>query len=461
MYRHFQLFDALAMAIAFGLIHNLIITLPPQHGKSEFWSRYFTAWYLGVFPDNRVVLSSYEAGFAASWGEKARRVIEDHGPDIFQVGVSQSTHAKDDWSIEGHEGGMVTAGVGGALTGRGADLGIVDDPIKNAEEAFSKAHKDKIMDWWDSTFCSRIHDSGVKIVMATRWAEDDLVGRLIKLAKAGKEKWVIIELPAIAEKNEKITVGEYTWTRKKGEVLCPQLYSLKTMIERKGKTSTYWWETLYQGKPFSRDGGHLKPEWFAAIDDVPTAYLKCRAWDLAASESPTAKRTAGTLMVRSVKDDYCVANVVFGRWSPGKRNRFIKRIAELDGRDVPIVIEQEGGSGGIAQVDELIRLLDGWTVYRVSAATGGSKVLRVDAMAGQAELGRITLRRAPWNEEFRGEAKTFPGGKTIDIIDAAAHGYNWLAAQDPPTEIPENYDPTKGADERGLFNQGIGAGRVF
>jgi predicted phage terminase large subunit-like protein len=444
--------------LAFSEILNLIVTVPPQHGKSDYWSRYFTAWYLGTFPDKRVAFCSYAGNYARSWGLKTRRVIEAKGQELFGISCASDSHKADDFSIAGKEGGMITAGVDGSLTGRGADLGIVDDPIKNHAEAFSLAHKNKIWDWWDSTFGSRIHEGAKKVVIATRWAEDDLTGRLLELKKKGLEHWTVVNLPALAEEDESL----FGFTRKKGEALCPEIYSQATLEARKKKTAPFWWATMYQGAPFVRDGDHFKRDWFRKTDELAVPFLKCRSWDLAASENPKAKRTAGMLVSRSTLETYCIENAVKGRWAPGRRNKIIKRIAQLDGYDVPILIEQEPASGGIAQVDEIKRMLPGWTVYSINASTEGSKILRADALSGQAELGFISMKRAPWNEDFLDEAAAFPGGPTIDMIDAAANGYNWLAAQDGPTEIPDDYDSMSGSDGR-LFS-GAGtptSGRIF
>ena len=164
IFRHLALFNRIALEIAAGHIHNVLIECPPQHGKSEFWSRYFPAWFLGAFPDRRVILASYGENYARSWGRRARDVIEEHGQELFNISIRQDSHKADDWSIAGHEGGMITAGVGGSITGRRGDVAIVDDPIKNHIEAMSKVRKDEVWDWWDSTLNTRLSEHAAKIV---------------------------------------------------------------------------------------------------------------------------------------------------------------------------------------------------------------------------------------------------------------------------------------------------------
>jgi hypothetical protein len=180
----------------------IVIEAPPRHGKSEFTSKWLPAWHAGIFPDKRVILTSYEATFARKWGREARSILEEHG-HRFGVRIDPAHSAVNDWGIAGHAGGMNTSGIGGPLTGRGADLLIVDDPIKNAEESLSQTVRDAHWDWWQSTASTRIEPGGIAIVMATRWHSDDLSGRLLQ-ASAGGEGIALthIHLPAIAERDE-------------------------------------------------------------------------------------------------------------------------------------------------------------------------------------------------------------------------------------------------------------------
>jgi hypothetical protein len=177
---------------------RLILTVPPRHGKSELVSKYFPAWFLGVYRNRRIILAGYEASFAASWGRKARTLLESHG-DMFGVQVDQKSSASDAWNIKGAEGGMQTAGVGGPITGKGADVLIIDDPIKNYEEAHSETFREKTWDWFTSTAYTRLEPNGTVILVQTRWHEDDLAGRIIRDMK--HEKWRVINFPALADVN--------------------------------------------------------------------------------------------------------------------------------------------------------------------------------------------------------------------------------------------------------------------
>jgi predicted phage terminase large subunit-like protein len=446
LYRHLALFNAIALAIAGGEIRNLIIEIPPQHGKSSFWSQYFPAWYIGTFPEKRVVLGSYEAGYASSWGRKCRNVLEEFGLELFGIELSQDSHAADDWSVDGHRGGMVTAGVEGPLSGRSADLAIVDDPIKNAEEAASNTRRAHIKDWWDSVLSTRLSKDGVRVVLMTRWDERDLVGQILEGAtKTGDftcvtpagEEWTVIRLPAIAEEDE--NWPRWGWKRAKGEALCPELFPLEELEKRQKTLLDFWWATLYQQRPFPREGGQIKALWFKAVEKLPELDYVVRSWDPAASSNKSAKQTAGVRLGRrgaGEQREYYITDIKADWWESGDRDQEIRHTAETDGKGVHVTIEQEPGSGGKSQAEAIARRLDGWGVTIVVASSEGGKVLRADPLASAAKGGRVFYLKAAWNEKFLEQIRSFPGGKLIDMVDAAAEGFNWLSEQPDPLILP-------------------------
>lgn len=441
IFRHISLYNRIALALAAGVLSNVIINVQPQTGKSEFWSQMFPTWHLGTFPEQRVVLASYGEGYAAKWGRNCRDLLELYGQKLFNVSVRQDTRAADEWNLLGHRGGMVTAGVGGPLTGQPADLGIIDDPIKDHDEAASQTRKDKVFDWYDAVFSSRFGQAGKKVILMTRWATDDLVGRILERAGQTGEDWKVIRLPAIAEEDE--NWPELNWKRAKGDVLCPELYNLATMQKREKNTLPFWFATLYQQRPYPREGGEFKSSWFQIVDEVPKLWSTCRSWDLAASEDKRNAQTAGVKMgFRGVAEDreYYVTDVIADHWLSGPRDKEIKQAAQVDGRGVPVLVEQEPGSGGKAQAEAIVRKLDGFTVKIVIAGSEGSKLLRADPLASAAHAGRVFLKRAPWNEKFLEQVRRFPGGKPIDIIDSAAQGYNHLAGIEEIV-LPSDYNP--------------------
>lgn len=453
MHRHLALFNRISLAIAGALLagtgFNLIVNIQAQIGKSDFWSKYFPAWVIGTFKDKCIALSSYEASFAQDKGRAVRDLIEQHGPEVFGITVRQDKRAADNWEIQDLEtgeyrrGGMVTCGVGGPLTGRPADIGIIDDPIKNNEEAASESHLEKIHDWYQSVFSTRFKEGGVKIVVMTRWSHKDLVARIKDSAKTSGEEWVEINLPAIAEADE--DWPQWGWRRAKGDVVCPDMYSKDTMEKRRKVTLPFWWATMYLQQPYPREGGQFKSSWFPIVAEVPKLDMECRSWDLAGTEDKSAAQTAGVRIGYRQngpeREDrvYFITDIIADWWNGGTRDKEIKQTAETDGRNLKVLVEQEPGSGGKIQAEAIVRKLDGWSTHITVAGSEGSKQLRADPLGSAAFAGKVFLKKADWNEKFLEQIRRFPGGKPIDMVDGAAQGYNWLASTAGPIRIPTGY----------------------
>ncbi len=165
----------------------LLVAVPPRHGKSTLISRFTPAWYLGTFPERRVMLASYEADFAAHWGMRARDLLEEHGPALFGVGVSRAIEKCADAGTSTAAAAEWSASASAApITGRGAHLMIIDDPVKNAEQAMSEVIRERQWDWWQATARSRLEPGALVVVLMTRWHEADLGGRLIAASESGE-----------------------------------------------------------------------------------------------------------------------------------------------------------------------------------------------------------------------------------------------------------------------------------
>lgn len=188
-------------ALERGAIKRLIIMLPPRHGKSEMSSVHFPAWYLGRNPDKRVIACSYASALARRFSRRARNMFSMHDWP-FDARPASDMASVDAWDIEGSKGGYIAAGVGGPITGAGCDLLIVDDPVKNAEEAYSETYRESTWDWYRSTAYTRLEPSGGVLAIGTRWHQDDLIGRLCVQADTGEEEWVKIQLPALSDSVE-------------------------------------------------------------------------------------------------------------------------------------------------------------------------------------------------------------------------------------------------------------------
>lgn len=407
-----------------GQYKGIIFSVPPRHGKSFLVSHYTPAWYLGSFPEKHVAVASYEADFAATWGKRAREVLELRGEEVFNVQVDPSNRAASYWRCRAMKrgrpiyGSMVTAGIGGPLTGRGVNLLIVDDPVKNAIEAHSKAKRQSVWDWWTSTAATRLEPGGVIVLIMTRWHDDDLAGRLIRESKSGGWQFKEINFEALAGQNDPLG-------REPGAALWPNRYNEHALGEIKTSLGSYVWNALYQGKPAARAGGFFDPDWFEIVDGeygVPVQAV--RRWDLAASESE-GDYTAGVKLEKLRDGTYLVADVRRGQWAPADIEKNIQATAADDGSYVPIKFEQERGAAGKILVDHYKRMLRGYNV-RGQQPTGDKEV-RAQPASAAAEGRKIRIKRADWNEDFMTELAVFPHGANDDQADAFCGAFNDLA----------------------------------
>lgn len=384
-------------------------------------SHFFPAWYLGTWPDKRIILASYEASFAESWGRKARDVIEEVGMEFWGVKTRDDSSAAARWDIAGHVGGMITAGVGGAVTGRGANVLLIDDPVKNADEANSLTYRQKTWDWFQSTAYTRLEPNGAIVLIQTRWHADDLGGRILQEVEHGGEEWECINLPAIAQEGDALG-------REPGSALWPERYGVEQLDGIRQAVGAYVWGALYQQSPITREGGMFQREWFPVVD-VPPANLSkvVRYWDMAATE-PTKGRdpdyTVGMKVARNGDGHYYVLDMRRDRLSPQGNEALIKQTTQLDGVETEAWMEEEGGSSGKSIIDYYIRLLAGYAFRGIRST--GDKQARANPVSSQAAAGNIRLVRGPWVNEFLDEIEAFPHGSHDDVVDGLSGAVKML-----------------------------------
>lgn len=242
---HLGLIDTAFERVAAGVPTKLLLTMPPRHGKSRRAARWAPLWYLRRRPEHRVMIASYSSDLADDHGRWIRDAILTYGP---QIGISlrPGSSAANRFDLLGTEGGAVMAGVGGGLTGKGAHLAVVDDPIKDAAEASSPTMRRRLWEWWQAVLLTRIEPGGSVILIQTRWDEDDLAGRV--LADEGS-RWTVIDLPALALSDDD-ALG-----RQVGGPLWPERYDETALAEiRRSVGERVWW-SLYQQQPRPQDGG--------------------------------------------------------------------------------------------------------------------------------------------------------------------------------------------------------------
>lgn len=307
--------------------------MPPRHGKSERVSRIYPAWFVGNFPNKRVILASYEADFAASWGAKARDVLLEHGRSVFRVWLRPGSVAANRWDLARYDGGMVTAGVGGPVTGKGADLFILDDPVKNAEEAGSKTMRERAWDWWRSTAYTRLEPGGAVILMMTRWHEDDLGGRILAEAAAGGERWEVVRLPALAEEWDPLrrSVGAPLWRER---------YDLPALEEIRRTIGGYWWACTPYQTPITMADWTEKPVGEVLVGDrvlgfergTPSARARLVVSEVVATHSTEAAEDVYELTLES---GHTVRCTIDHRWYTGRAPSVAEPHRRMD--DVPKV----------------------------------------------------------------------------------------------------------------------------
>ncbi len=392
--------------LAFGRCRRLIVNMPPRHGKSELVSAWFPAWYLDLFPDRRIILTSYEADFAASWGRRVRNILQEH-EGALDVHLAGDSTAANRWDTTAG-GGMITAGVRGPITGRGGHVLVVDDPVKNAEEAHSQTIRERIWAWWTSTAYSRLEPDGAAIVIQTRWHEDDLTGRLIEQAKGPEgEDWTIIKLPAIAEDDD--VLG-----RAPGEPLWPARFSLERLLEIKGVVGSYDWNALWQQRPAPAEGGIIKRAWLKYYRDLPELDLWCQSWDCSFKDTASSDHVAGHLWAGTGARRFLLDRVNDRMGLPATIAAIRAMTAKWPEASAKFIEDKANGPAVIQVLGEEIEGL-------IAVDPEGSKEARAYAVSPQWEAGNCYLpdpELAPWVMDLVEEIVGFPNARFDDDVDA-------------------------------------------
>lgn len=406
---------------------RVIISMPPQEGKSQRASRRFPLWALTQNPDLRVAITSYEAGVARRWGRAIRDDITTHGPDL-GLTVRDDLAAQHEWQLHGHEGGVYTAGVGGALTGRPVDLLLIDDPIKGRKEADSAVYRDAVWDWWTDTAATRLAPGAPVILILTRWHHDDLAGRL--LAAEDGHLWRVINIPAQAdhrpEQGETDILG-----RQPGEY----------MVSARGKRnwdaiklrSARTWASLYQGRPTPQSGG-LFPETWARYDQqlwveradgsrwIPGDVELAQSWDMTFKDTKGSDYVVGQVWARLGVDAFLVDQVRARLSFTGTIDAVLALTARW-----PQAVQKfvEDKANGPAVINALQRQVPGF----IPVEPEGSKYARANAISPLTHSGNVKLPTAavlPNVADLLSEAEAFPNGAHDDTVDAMSQAINRL-----------------------------------
>ena len=427
--------------VAAGHIKRLMIFMPPRHGKSEIVSRMFSAYYLYSNPDHFVGVTSYAAELAFTFSRAARQNYQDFGGLI-----SKHSASVKHWETpEG--GGMWSAGVAGPITGKGGHLIIIDDPIKDALQAHSDVIRENQKEWYQSTLSTRFEPDSSMIVIQTRWHPDDLSGWLLTQEEEVEEKWKIVSMEAIKEEEtwfdeleRQFPSGEpgrpkfldtcflYPDNRQVGEALSPERYDREELDKIEKRVGNYYWSALYQQRPRPKDGAMFERGWFSIFPSVPGPVKKvARVISVDKAGSKDVGAYTAFVLMAYYNGRYYIEHVKWGQWEAAKREKELKNYAKFWNEKygyVPIILEQEPGSGGKESAQATVKNLDGFTV--IKDIPKGDKVLRAEPLAVQSENGSVYLIRGDWNARYLDEIVAFPLGKVKDAVDATSAAYNFL-----------------------------------
>lgn len=398
---------------------RVLISFPPRHGKSKLITSLGTTWYLENFPTKSVVLGSYGAALSTGFSREIRdRFIESQ--HLLTTRVNPDVSNVNEWHTT-KGGKCIAVGIGGALTGKGADLLVIDDYLKDAVESESEDTKEKVYDWFKSVAYTRLAPGATVIVIATRWAQNDLIGRILE--DDTDNKWRYVEFPAIADSDNDV-LG-----RKRGEPLFPERFTTDKLEDIKETLGSYFFDALYQQKPRKKGDLQVNRDWFKIVDSLPTDLVAvwCRMWDFAASEKK-GDWAAGVLAAwsASTKTFYVVDIAREQRKSAGLEV-MVKDCARQDGVGIPVHIEQEPGSSGKIVIDMYNRtVLPQHTVKAYPSS--GSKLVKAQAFLAAAEAGNVRILKASWNTKFLDEVESFPKAKHDDQVDAASGAFNVLVS---------------------------------
>lgn len=430
-YRHTELICEVLQRIADGEQLSVLIEMPPRHGKSMTVTESFPSYYLMKNPDKRVIAAAYSDGLAKKFGRLNRNKFNEYAHELFNIQLSEANAAVKDWGVEGKQGGMIATGIGGSITGQGADLMIIDDPIKNMKEASSQTIRDNIWDEWEATLVTRLHDGASLIVIMTRWHEDDLIGRL--LARSPR-KWIRLRLPAISEDEDDL-LG-----RAPGEPLCRELgFDEQWAADKKAEVGSRTWNALYQQRPSPAGGSIFKREWiryyvrteeqkreWGLSDDVaalPIHFDKmAQSWDCTFKATDTSDYVAGGVWARK-KAQYFLLDIDHRRMGFADTMKAIRAMSDKWPNARSKYIEDKANGSAIIEMlkDEISGI--------VPVDPEGGKEARANAVSPLFEAGNVYLphpNMCSWVEDLIEELVSFPNAAHDDLVDMTTQALNQL-----------------------------------
>ncbi len=394
--RHHRIINKTIKDIATTTNRRIIFTLPPRHGKTFMLSQHMPAWYLMNNPNNNVILATYGQELANDFGRYARDLLSsDLTVDLAQAQIisKDSTSKKRFNTLRG--GGMFSVGRGGPITGRGADLIVIDDIVKNLKESLSPTIQKETIDWYKSVLYTRLMKGGNIIVIGTRWNKKDLIGHLLE---DSSDKWEIVDMPAIDQ------IGDPLW---------PEMFDIERLESIRSEIGTKYFTSLYQQKPTVDEGAIIKRDWIQYYDKLPKGNLKYyQSWDLSFKGNDNSDYVAGTVWAIDGANKYLIDIV-------HKKMDFVETLAAIRAsvakHPQTLATIVEDAANGAALHATLKKEIPGIILWKPKT----SKEERVYACSPQFEAGNIYLPKfASWVEKYVEELLSFPHGQNDDLVDS-------------------------------------------
>lgn len=407
-------------AVAAKQSPRLMIFMPPRHGKSEIGSRSFPAWHLGRYPDHEFIGCSYGSDLANGFSRKVRDVVKDpaFGAVFPECRVNKDSQSVEQW-LTTSGGGYSAAGVGGPITGKGAHVLVIDDPVKNRADAESATSREAVWDWYTSTAYTRLAPGGGVLVILTRWHDDDLAGRLLRKQQEGEgDEWVVVEYPAQA-------VGDELF-RKAGEPLHPERYDNEALERIKRAVGARDWQALYQQNPTPEEGEYFNKsmfQWYGPQDIPDYSELNFyTAWDFAIGEKEQNDYSVGVTVGVDKHDNTYVVDVQRGHWGTLE---LVDKVLQVYKTWRPAITGLERGHIEMTLrpfLDKRIRE-ERLTSFYIEELKPGTrdKIARARSIQGRMQQGLVYFRKhCNATAHLVAEMMRFPNGVHDDCVDAMA-----------------------------------------
>ena len=412
--RHHKIMANAFERVASGELKRLIINMPPRHTKSEFASYLFPAWFLGKYPEKKIIQTAHTAELAVGFGRKVRNLInqEDFQNVFSGISLSADSKAAGRWNTN-KNGDYFAIGVGGAVTGKGADVLIIDDPHSEQEAALGAYNTDvydKVYEWYTSGPRQRLQPGGSIIIVMTRWSVKDLTGQIIKSAtqREGADEWEIIELPAIMPS---------------GDPLWPEFWPLDQLNSLKAELPVAKWSAQYQQDPTSEEGALIKREWWQEWDknSPPPCEAIIQSWDTAFLKTQRADYSACTtwgVFYCPNEDGVNQPNLILlDAYKEKLEFPELKRAAyDKYWEYEPDQMIVEAKAAGSPLIFELRAM--GIPVTEFTPSRGQDKIARVNAVTDLFASGVVWCPPTRWAEEVVEECAAFPSGEHDDLVDS-------------------------------------------